>query len=228
MQQDYLKNRQAQLNNKVTDFYTPTGIHVYFQSPVENIDVEKIVEKAESTIPQHLLGEVEMIIFGHFDEFEERSINAFYKDNAIYISPFHENAADLFDDIVHEIAHSTESQYGYHLYADKKMENEFLRKREHLYNILWNTGFRAPKTFFLDTEFNQEFDDFLYKQIGYDKLAYLMSGIFISPYAATSLREYFATGFTEFYLDSNHDFIKKTSPELFRKILMLQDPKNLD
>ena len=40
---------------------------------------------------------------------------------------------------------------------------------------------------------------FYIKKIGYDKLSPIMTGIFMTPYAATSLREYFATGFVEFY-----------------------------
>jgi len=52
--------------------------------------------------------------------------------------------------------------------------------------------------------------------------------LFISPYAATSIREYFATMFTEFYLDPNHNFIKKVSPAVYEKIMLLQDPEKLD
>jgi hypothetical protein len=42
------------------------------------------------------------------------------------------------------------------------------------------------------------------------------------------LREYFATGFTEFYLDPNHKFLKKLSPALYDKIYFLQDPQKLE
>ena len=68
----------------------------------------------------------------------------------------------------------------------------------------------------------------LYKKIGYDKLSDLMMGLFITPYAATSLREYYATGFSEFYFDSNHNFLRKVSPELYKKLLLIQDPEKLD
>ena len=53
-------------------------------------------------------------------------------------------------------------------------------------------------------------------------------GLFITPYAATSLKEYYATGFTEFYLDSNHNFLQKVSLELYKKLLLIQDPEKLD
>ena len=93
---------------------------------------------------------------------------------------------------------------------------------------MWKMGFKAPKSFFQDVEYSEGFDDFLHKQVGYDKLSSIMQGIFVSPYAATSLREYFATMFTEYYLDSDHTFLKKISPELYEKISMLQNPEMLD
>jgi hypothetical protein len=210
------------------DFYTPAGLHVYMQQPVEGVDVEAVIDRLESKMPHHFFGEIEMIVFGWFDEFEERSINAFYKDNAIYVSYMQQDEADLFDDLVHEISHSLEEAYGYQIYADEKIKKEFLRKREYLHDILWKSGFKAPLSFFKDIEFDEEFDNFLYKKVGYGKLASLMSGLFVSPYAATSLREYFATGFTEYYIDSNHDFLKKISPAVFEKINLLQDTEKLD
>ena len=228
MLRNYIIEKQNQLKNKTMDFYTPGGLHVFFQHPVEGVDVEKVIDKVEMMIPHHLLDEVEMIIFGWFDEFEERSINAFYDDNALYISYLQEGEEDLYDDIVHEIAHSLENAHGYQIYADEKIKEEFLRKREHLHDILWKTGFKAPMSFFENTEYDKEFDKFLYEKIGYDKLATLMQGLFVSPYAATSLREYFATGFAEYYLDSNHKFFNQVSPALYEKIAFLQKIKNLD
>ena len=225
---NYLKEKQEQLNNKSMDFYTPTGLHVYMQTPVDGVDVESVIHKIENKLPHHFLSEIEMIVFGWFDEFEERSINAFYKDNAIYVSHMQQDEEDLYDDLVHEISHSLEEAHGYQIYADEKVKKEFLRKRKYLHDILWQAGYRAPLSFFQDVEFNEEFDNFLYKKIGYDKLASIMSGLFISPYAATSLREYFVTGFTEYYMDSNHNFLQKVSPAVFEKIKLLQDIEKLD
>jgi len=225
---NYLKEKQSRLNKKDMDFYTPTGLHVFFQHPVEDVDVEKVINKIESIMPSHMLSEIEMIIFGWFDEFEERSINAFYNDNAIYVSHIQQDEADLFDDLVHEISHSLEEAYGYQIYADEKIKNEFLRKRRYLHDILWKAGFKAPLAVFTDIEYNQEFDEFLHQKVGYNKLAGLISGLFISPYAATSLREYFATAFTDYYLDSNHSYLQKVSPAVYEKIKMLQDTKELD
>ena len=220
---------QRKLLQKNSDFYTPRGTHVYFKDGMINdVDVEKVVAKVEGTLPAHLLDEIEMIVVGWFDEFDDRGINAFYDSGAIYVSNVQDNEADIYDDIVHEIAHSVEDAYGYQIYSDQKIKDEFLRKREYLHDVMWKMGFKVPKSFFQDIEFSREFDDFLHKDVGYDKLKPIMQGMFISPYAATSLREYFATMFTEFYLDPNHNYIKKVSPAVYEKILMLQNEEKLD
>ena len=229
MLKDYIHKKQKQLLEQQTDFYTSTGLHVFFKDPVENVNVEKVISKVESKIPLHLLSEVEMIIVGWFDEFEERSLNAFYDGGTLYISNIQDDFMDMYDDIVHEISHSLEEPHGYFLYGDKEIENEFLRKRKYLHDVLWKMGYKIPLSVFMDPEYNEEFDMFLYEKIGYDKLSTIVAGIFISPYAATSLREYFATGFTEFYTHPDtHGFLKKISPELYKKLFYLQNPEELD
>ena len=221
-------HQKKQQNN--SDFYTSNGLHVYFKdAPVnDDVDLEKVIAKMESTIPAHLFEEVEMIIVGWFEEFAERQINAFYDAGTIHVSNIQDSNDDIYDDIIHELAHSLESPHGYLIYGDEKIKNEFLRKRLYLHDILWKNGFKAPKTFFQNTEYDIEFDKFLYETVGYDKLAAMAQCLFVSPYAATSLREYFATGFTEFYLDSNHNFLKKIGPELYKKLSLLQKPEELD
>tara|TARA_Y100000034_G_scaffold42166_1_gene51723 strand:- start:221 stop:898 length:678 start_codon:yes stop_codon:yes gene_type:complete len=223
---EYIQKQQQ----KQLDFYTPSGLHVFFKEPLsnKNIDVEKVISRIESKIPHHLLSEIEMIIFGHFEEFDERALNAFYDGGTLYVSNIQDDEDDLYDDLVHEISHSLESPHGYEIYGDEKVKDEFLRKRKHLHDILWASGFKAPIAFFMDVEYNEEFDMFLYTKVGYEKLATLLRGVFVSPYAATSLREYFATGFTEYYLDSNHKFLQKVSPALYKKIILLQDAEALD
>jgi len=229
MLKNYLQSKQKKLIEQQTDFYTSTGLHVFFKDPVENVDVEKVISKVESVIPVHLLSEVEMIIVGWFDEFEERSLNAFYDGGTLYISNIQDDFMDMYDDIVHEISHSLEEPHGYFLYGDKKIEQEFLRKRKHLHDILWKMNYKIPMSYFANSEYDEDFDMILYKKIGYDKLNTAIAGLFITPYAATSLREYFATGFTDFYTHPHeHGFLQKVSPELYKKLFLLQNPEELD
>jgi len=229
MLKNYISRKQQQLIEQQADFYTSSGLHIFFKEPVENVDVEKVISKVESVLPMHLLSEIEMIIFGWFDEFEERSLNAFYDGGTLYVSNIQDDFMDLYDDIVHEISHSLEEPHGYFLYGDKKIEKEFLKKRKYLHDILWSMGRKLPLSVFMDSEYSEEFDMLLYKKIGYDKLSSIAAGVFISPYAATSLREYFATGFTEFFTHPDtHPFLQKISPALYEKLILLQNPEELD
>jgi len=220
---NYIQHRQKMLKES-NNFYTPSGIHVFTKDEMLNdlVDLDLVIANLESKLPVHIRDGVEMIIIGHFDEFDERGINAFYKDGALYVSNIQSDNEDLLDDLVHETAHSAEEQYGMEIYADQEMKDEFLRKRMHLYNILWNMGFQPSREMFLDVEYDQDFDEYLLEDVGYDKLSEILKGIMISPYAATSLREYFATGFTEFYLyPDSHGYLQKTSPELYKKLVLL-------
>ena len=209
-------------NKKVNNFYTSAGIHVYIKDPLTNgLDMEEIVSIVENRIPKKFLTEVEMIIVGDLEEFEDRKINAMYKDGCLYITNEQDDADDLIDDIIHEIAHSLEEPFGLEIYGDKKLSSEFLNKRGQLRSILWAHDYKTQLNFFMNTEYDIEFDDFLLNKVGYDKLSILMQGLFISPYAATSLREYFATGFTDFFMEPDHRLLKSVSPILYKKIVKL-------
>ena len=212
---DYLIEKNKQMQN----FYTSNGISVYVKEPISNgIDIEQVMQYIEKRIPKKFLSEVEMVIIGRLDDFEERKINALYQDGCLYITPDQDDEEDLIDDIIHEIAHSIEEPYGYEIYSDGDLEAEFLNKRRELRNILWDHDYKTQINFFLNTEYDVEFDNFLLNTVGYDKLALLMQGMFISPYAATSLREYFASGFTEFFMYPDHKLLKTVSPVLYQKI----------
>ena len=223
----HLIQKQKQLHEMRSDFYTARGTHVFFKDNLENeeIDPENVVAVVESKIPEHLLTELETIVIGHFKEFDERNINAFYRDGILHISPIQDNEKDLIDDIIHEVAHSIESPYGFEIYGDHAVKDEFLRKRKILHDKLWALDYKAPLQWFMNTEYDEEFDNFLLKTVGYDKLQMICMGLFISAYAPTSLREYFATGFTDFYLYPNHGFLQKVSPALTKKLILLQDNK---
>ena len=105
------------------DFYTPNGLHVYFKDELLNDDlnVEKVISKFESLLPKDFSSLIEMIIVGQFEEFEERSINAFYDSGTIYVSNIQDNFDDLLDDIIHETAHAVEEQYGFEIYTKKNV-----------------------------------------------------------------------------------------------------------
>jgi len=195
-------------------------IQVYLKDKITNdIDLGSVLHRLKSTFPLHLFSEVDAIFVGMFEEFENRDVNALYKDGAIYVSSEQDNIQDMIDDIVHEIAHSLEIPYGGIIYSDGKIEQEFLSKRLKLYEIIKNEGLNPNKKSFLSSEYSEEMDDYLYKEVGYDRLNFIVSsyGLFASAYAATSLREYFANGFEHFFLDNRSD-LEFCCPELYKKI----------
>jgi hypothetical protein len=50
----------------------------------------------------------------------------------------------------------------------------------------------------------------------------LIPGIFPSPYAITSVREYWAKGFEEFYMGNKRD-IEDLTPVLFSKLMQIHN-----
>ena len=62
-----------------------------------------------------------------------------------------------------------------------------------------------------------DLDEFFYEEVGYAKLNNFVLGLFISPYPVTSLREYFASGFEEYYLGDRRA-LAEISPKLYNKV----------
>ena len=125
---------------------------------------------------------------------------------------------EMVDDLVHEIAHSVEEIHESLIYGDKKIEKEFIEKRKMLWHLLKDQNFKPELHSFLNPEYQEDLDMFFYNEIGYPILSMISNQIFYSPYAATSLREYFANGFEAFFMKEEVHRLKKISPILFLKI----------
>ena len=78
MMKNYIQQKQNKILESQNSFYTSSGINVYIKDPVENISVKNVLFKLEETLPEHYFHEIEMIIFGWFEEFEKRSVQAIY------------------------------------------------------------------------------------------------------------------------------------------------------
>jgi len=205
-----------------------SDISVYIKDPLpDNVNINNVLRTVEQFIPPYLTYGIDFVYIGQFDDLIEREVNSLYKDGTIYTTNDQADEEDMIDDFVHEIAHSVEEQFGQDLYTDGKLEVEFLKKRTQTFAILKAYEFvdNSALNTFMNVEFNQDFDNLLYKRVGYQQLEVLTPGLFISPYAITSLREYFANGFENYYLNKNlsdNDFYK-ISPELFRKVSSLNN-----
>ncbi len=73
----------------------------------------------------------------------------------------------------------------------------------------------VPADFTINMDYDREIDMFLYETVGYDVLNQLVTNIFVSGYAATSLSEYFARGFEEYFV-GDKDSLRKLSPVLYK------------
>lgn len=217
-------------NQKRNFEYTLLGtIPIFVKDQITNgVNIEAVIselEKLFSKIPKNL---VNSIIVGHHPLFDKRKINAFYLDKNIYISNIQDNIADMIDDIVHEYAHVIEEAYYDEIYGDGEIEKEFLSKRLLLKQILKHYDSDALKYDFEETEYNKEFDNYLHNVVTYEKINNLTNyGLFINPYAATSLREYFATGFENYVLGSFGLYVNLHTmcPALIEKIMIVVETK---
>ena len=187
----------------------------------EEYNLKTILKKIENNIPKHLFNNLDIIYVGAFKELKARQVESAYMDGAIYLSNEQPSEENIYNSIIHELAHNVEKIFEYEVYGDDKILQEFLLKRKQLRNILENNKLYCDATLYLRSELTRDFDNFLFKTVGYDRLALLSSNLFISPYSATSLREYFASGFEHFFADENPEYIKKISPKLYNKIIAL-------
>ena len=217
---DYLEMSNKRFQNQKREFLMKEGLQVYIKDKLPNgISLKSVLDTVGSYIPSHLFAEIDSIYVGLFDDFEKKETNAAYKDGAIYISNEQDDEQDLIDDIVHEVAHSLESPYGHLIYGDQELQEEFIDKRKQLYDILEKEGLEPNLNLFLDTEYSTEMDNYLYKEVGYDRLNFICAAynIFTSAYPATSLREYFASGF-EYYFLEDPTYLSDICPILYNKI----------
>ena len=186
--------------------------------PFENkINFVSVIKQVERLVPEHLMNSIDAFYVGNFKEFAKnnREFNAMYKDGAIYISPDQDNEEDLLDDIIHEIAHSLENEYRDVIYGDNTLESEFLGKRKTLHYLVDKP--MLDMVYYNNPDYNATFDKHLYKDIGYDKLRLISAELFYSPYAITSLREYWANGF-ENYILGDKLALRDLSPILVNKV----------
>ena len=210
-------------NNRSLPEYQVGPFHIFVQTPIsENIDVSSVFSEIVNLIPDYFSRLIDIVYIGEFDFLKEREINAMYLDSAIYVSNIQDNSEDLTDDIVHEISHAVEEKYGQMLYSDEEIKNEFLLKRSKLKKILSSQGYDISGLDFFKVEYDTDFDKFLYKEVGYDVLRVLAVDLFAGPYSITSLREYFASSFEEYYLGNNL-YLKDLSPYIYKKLSLLNE-----
>jgi len=217
---DKIKNIIIHSYNKALqerkEFYI-NGAMLQIIDPITSaIDLQKVVSVLKKKIPNQILDLVDVYYIGDFDFLNLRGMNAAYMDGAIYLSSQQDNEEDLLDDIIHELGHALIEKDKINIFSDGLVKQEFLTKKDTLKRILRTKGYDIPKSF-NNTGFSQDVDDFLYKEVGYETLWKIINGLFITPYAATSLEEYFCKGMEEYFL-GNPSVLKSISPQLYNKM----------
>ena len=201
--------------NKRKEYIIFDRILVHLLQPT-TISFKEVINQIEEKVPRHMFDEIDEIFVGSFDENDSRALEAHYESGAIYITNDMVTVEDYVENIIHETAHSIEQARGFEIYGDQKVQEEFLGKRMTLKRNLDTNGYDIGADF-SDIEYSEDFDLYLYKEVGYDKIGNLTSGLFYSPYAATSVNEYFANGLENFFL-GDREHLNRISPKLTKKI----------
>lgn len=206
------------------EYYLNNNIPVHILKPFpEHINVNNILEELKDMVPYEFISDLEGIYVGEFSELKDRKIQAMFKDGAIYLSNFKEfpdvTEEIIIKDIVHELAHLLEDKFHYEIYGDDAIEKEYIGKKKRLVDLLRanDVSFHGMGKLFFSDEYVDKLDNFLFKELGYDNLSSLTPGLFISPYSATSIREYFANGFEE-YISGDQYYLREISPTLYNKL----------
>lgn len=193
--------------------------------PPSNVSIQDIIQELEEKIPNSFVRMLDVIYIGQFEHLISREVEAVYEDGAIYVSNDQPTEDEFVESIGHEIAHCLEDSMASEIYSDGSIEKEFLGKRRRLWSILNSRDLASQeqKAYFDQIQYSKAFDTYLYKSVGYPVLASLTMGLFLSPYAATSVREYFANAFESFFLNDEANYVKQISPAVYNKFIELSN-----
>jgi len=203
--------------------YYLNDIPVWTEDPLpDSIDLRQVLLDVAKRLPNIYLKYIQAVRIGIFEEMLEKELNALYKDGVLYVSNMQDSNTDMLDDLIHEIAHAVEDHNHDLIYGDEQIFLEFLGKRKRLYELLKSEGYDVTIEQFLTTTYDYDFDMFLFQEIGYPVLETLTLGLFVSPYSVTSINEYFAVGFENFYM-GEANYVKKLCPVLTGKLYYLDE-----
>ena len=206
-------------SKRMRDEFMVNGVTVFIKDALpEHVSGEFIFDYVGSRIPSYMMSNIEVIYVGQFPEMKERDINAFYENDAIYVTNEQDDEMDMIDDIIHEISHAVEHYNRELIYGDGRIQREFIAKRKRLSSLL-KQKFDVPSDFNINFEYDRAIDDFLYRDVGYDVLNQISVNIFPSGYAATSINEYWAKGFEELFIGEKTS-LKNMCPVLFKKLIL--------
>ena len=176
--------------------FVQNGVQVVIKDALPpEINLRLILDKAFNTVPSMYLGYIDVVYVGKFFLLDKNDFGAVYDQGAIYLNNFQASEEDAVSHLVHQKVHS----------------------------LLSAEGISVPLFHFYNTEYSKQFDSLLYDEIGYPMLAMLTTNIFNSPYAMTSINEYFANIFEVFYNKKDVNFVKNSSFAVYNKLIELEE-----
>ena len=153
----------AERGRKMRDSFMLNGISVLVKDKVsEGVVLEFVLNYVGARVPFYLTKNVEMIYVGMFPEMVERDIDAFYENDAIYITNEQDDEMDMIEDIVHEISHAVEQYNQEYIYGSGAFQREFVAKRKRLSDLL-SQKYEVPADFNSNFEYDRAIDEFLYR-----------------------------------------------------------------
>jgi len=214
----YLKERQQSSILRIPKTLHGVEVEVKDRGALRASELNFLLQQIEETISADALKHLKLVKIGNFDVLKKENYKSYYKDGVIYLSNDVKFIEEMMGNFFHELAHSLEKTYYDKIYGDGFLEKEFLNKRHKLKDIItMYEGGMAPPVDFSIINYSKDLDDYLVDTIGYDKLWQYCAGLFTNPYAATSLREYFASGF-EKYLKGESEVLDRLCPVLYNKV----------
>lgn len=217
---DYILEKQKMVKAKLGG-YKLYGVPVKVEDEI-NFDISKVLKKVESILPRKIFkGLVVIKIRDMGSAGSNLPFNAYYINKRLFINNKQEGVMDAVDDIIHEMSHHIEKQYGDTIYGDGRLQAEFIKKRKVLHDLLAANKLDPPGDLSTDFQYSKKIDNYLYNKVGV-KLFNFLGGLFLNEYSATSLREYYGVGFEKYLIDyHSHAKMKKNNPVLFEKIKLL-------
>lgn len=211
-------NESAKRGSDMRKHFKMHDIEIFIKDPLpEIVDADFAFKYIASVLPAYLMTEIDIVYVGQFEDLKKRNVNAIFEDGAIFVTNEQVNEMDFIDDIVHEIAHSIEKKYVELIYGDGAVEREFKQKRKKLYDILKEKGKNPPAEIITTVNYNEKVDNYFFHEIGYPVIGQMsaFAKLFTGPYSATSIREYFATGFDQYFLGEEL-LVRNFCPSLHR------------
>jgi len=187
----------------------------------KHIDIEASIAGLKA-LPSWMFDLIDGIYIGKAQFFDDKHVEATYIDGSIYVTSELEHVFDLANNILHELAHAAEARYRNELYSDGSIEEEFLKKRKHVFQLLNDYNIETMSfDFWNNTEYNEKFDNHLMNELTYERIDSIAEGVLSYPYAITDIHEYFATAFEIWFNESPkkasqfHPVVAKKIEELF-------------